>query len=361
MAGVDPYTTDDLGSPSVDRLGTHLGLKPTPQLTRLGRELAADIDVDAGGFGWWTTTPIRARILISDLAVNAQQSIAVSLVEAAVAEQRAGACLEHDTTRWRAHGEKGQGFGFPPPEHPYDDIAEVEERLAVDAELSALARSLDLAAAVAITVFDLPMNLRRADWSALRKNLATKSGAGWLENAITDAGPDGWHEWFLDLRNSITHRPRSLTLRQVKIDGVRLHLPDERHFDRLRVVSHLPAHPNLSYVEAFTSGPRAVSEYLTESSLVTLLRLRLAVTTLLETVSERLCQHWLERRANGRGQLQHAKQWRSATSSRFAGFANGSEPFDTDFMMLHPSEADRLRAAHLMDDQRPRTWGDDEA
>ena len=89
-----------------------------------------------------------------------------------------------------------------------------------------IASALDCLAGVIIGVAALPQSILKADFKQARAVLARVDGtasagakaqadfAAQLEAAIAHAGPLGWIEWTLDLRNMLVHRGHRIELGQ---------------------------------------------------------------------------------------------------------------------------------------------------
>ena len=76
-----------------------------------------------------------------------------------------------------------------------------------------------------------------------------------LESAIAAAGPHGWIDWTLDVRNMLVHRGRRIEMGQyLPITPVLLG-PDGKPAPRARRVSHVPRDPGRSDIEVFIDTP----------------------------------------------------------------------------------------------------------
>lgn len=154
------------------------------------------------------------------------------------------------------------------------------------------------------------------------------------------------------------HRPLTMALSQMYVYGADVHVSTNDPVSRATLVAHLVRSPEFSLVDAMQRTTEARDAYLTESATVTLDRAQRRVIALAEVISTRCGEHWADRRASSAVQMNHAAQWkRTEPGPRFAGFAPDTVPIEASFLMLNPTTADRMFAAHLDDTRRAGTWG----
>jgi hypothetical protein len=338
-----------------------------PRWTALEDEIFADFtEQPPYGIGWWAPDPgTSRRILISDQLHCCLDSVAGNMTDAALHWLEYLGASDQDNARL-ADAVKMTPNGpmiFPPrARHALDQLCPEFINIHQAGIIRALASALDCLAGVIIGVAALPVSILKADFDKARAKLAKINGAlnvganmqaqfaAQLEAAISAAGPQGWLDWTLDLRNMLVHRGRRLELGQfLRIEPV-LFGPDGQPAPRARHVSHLPRDPGRSDVEVFLDMPWNM--VLHEEGRRTLQGLMNSSVQLLETVATHLLDLWRWRRDHRVDLRQPTEQWKdgpSTHSTGFSGYAPGSLVLEPGLGMMHPITARRFHAAALDD------------
>src|SRR5438105_6959397 len=198
-----------------------------PNVTALGTDILADFtEQPPYGIGWWAPAPgTSRRILIADQPYCCVTSVAGNMTEAALHRIEYLDACDRDSGRFvdAVQMENGRPtMSAPRPRFPLDQLAPELIRIHYAGIIRALASALDCLAGAVIGVTALPMSILRADFGKVRAVLGKIPGtandgakkqaqfAARLEAAIAAAGPPGWLDWTLDLRNMLVHRGRRL-------------------------------------------------------------------------------------------------------------------------------------------------------
>lgn len=338
--------------------------------TSLENEILADfVEEQPYGIGWWAPNPgTSRRILIADQLACCLASVGGNITEAALhwleyldASDRDNAHLAHAVKMLPG----GPVIDPPRPCCPSEQLAPDLIRIHQAGLIRAVASALDCLAGVVIGVAALPQNILKADFKQARTVLSRIDGAASigakaqaefamrLESAIAAAGPQGWLDWTLDLRNMLVHRGRRIELGQyLPITPVLLG-PDGNSAPRAHRVSHLPRDPGRSDIEVFIDTPWNM--VLHEEGTGTLQGIMNSTGLLLEAAAEHLLDLWRWRRAHPADLGQPKEQWKLGPSNQsvgFSGYAPGSLPLEPSLGMMHPATARRFHAAALVDSTR---------
>jgi hypothetical protein len=261
----------------------------------------------------------------------------------------------------------GPALNSPRPRSVLEQLAPDLVRMHQAGLIRAIASSLDCLAGVVIGVAALPLSILKADFKQTRSVLGRIDGAvgagakaqadfaARLEAAIAAAGPQGWLDWTLDLRNMLVHRGRRIELGQYLPITPILFGPDGNRAPRARRVSHLPRDPGRSDIEVFIDTPWSM--VLHEEGTRTLQGLMNSTLILLEAAAEHMVDLWRWRRTRPSDLCQPADQWKNGPSKQstgFNGYAPGSLPLQPGMGMMHPRTARRFHAAAVDDVARPR-------
>ncbi len=348
-----------------------IGIK-LPHWACLENNVFADlVEQQPYGIGWWAPSPSTSqRILIADQLLCCLASVTRNITEAALHWLEYLDASDRDSARL-AHAVKmlpgGPVIDPPRPRCASEQLAPDLVQMHQSGLIRAIASALDCLAGVIIGVTALPQNILKADFKQARTLLAHIDGSAsagtraqadfalLLERAIADAGPHGWIEWTLDLRNMLVHRGRRIELGQyLPITPVLLG-PDGRPAPRARRVSHLPRDPGRSDIEVFVDTPWNM--VLHEEGTRTLQGLMNSTVLLLEAAAVHLLDLWRWRRDHPGDLRQPADQWRNGPSTQSTGF-NGYAPdslrLEPSMGMMHPITARRFRAAAIDDAARPQ-------
>ena len=348
-----------------------IGIK-LPHWASLESEIFSDfVEQQPYGIGWWAPDPgTSRRILIADQLSCCLASVAGNMTEAALHWLEYLDASDRDSARL-AHAVKvlpsGPVIDLPRPRSVSEQLAPDLVRMHHAGLIRAIASSLDCLAGVIIGVAALPHSILKADFKQARTVLAriddaasagAKAQADFaarLESAIVAAGPQGWLDWTLDLRNMLVHRGRRIELGQyLPITPVLLG-PDGKPAPRARRVSHLPRDPGRSDIEVFIDTPWKM--VLHEEGTRTLQGLMNSTLLLLEAAAGHLLDLWRWRRAHPGDLRQPADQWKNGPSKQstgFNGYAPGSLPLEPSMGMMHPITARRFHAAAVDDAARPQ-------
>ena len=348
-----------------------IGIK-LPHWASLESEIFSDfVEQQPYGIGWWAPDPgTSRRILIADQLSCCLASVAGNMTEAALHWLEYLDASDRDSARL-AHAVKmlpsGPVIDLPRPRSVSEQLAPDLVRMHQAGLIRAIASSLDCLAGVIIGVAALPHSILKADFKQARTVLAriddaasagAKAQADFaarLESAIVAAGPQGWLDWTLDLRNMLVHRDRRIELGQyLPITPVLLG-PDGKPAPRARRVSHLPRDPGRSDIEVFIDTPWKM--VLHEEGTRTLQGLMNRTVLLLEAAAGHLLDLWRWRRAHPGDLRQPADQWKNGPSKQstgFNGYAPGSLPLEPSMGMMHPITARRFHAAAVDDAARPQ-------
>jgi hypothetical protein len=206
----------------------------------------------------------------------------------------------------------------------------------------------------------LKADLKFARAALLRIDATANPGAGaqaalgvQLETAIVSAGPEGWLDWALDLRNMLVHRGRRLEIGQYVLRQPILLGPDGQPVPRVRRVAQLPRDPGRSDVEVFLSNPKET--VLSEEADETLIGLLGSTRVLLEAIAAHLSDLWTWRRTNATTLVQPTSQWKdgpSNVSTNFKGYKPSATSFQPGLGSMHTDTARRIHAAALDDASR---------
>jgi len=362
-----PEDADTPDSAAVAALGMAL-----PRWTALETETLADFtERPPYGVGWWAPAPgTSRRILIADQLYCCVISVAGNMTEAALHWLEYLDASDRDSERFvdTIKMENGRPtMAAPRPRSPLDQLAPELIRIHYAGIIRALASALDCLAGVIIGVTALPMNILKADFGKARTGLGKISGgandgakmqaqfAASLEASIAAAGPPGWMDWTLDLRNMLVHRGRRIEYGQFVPRTPVLYGADALPILRARRVTHLPRDPGRSDVEVFLDTPWTL--VLSEEGERTLKGLIDSTKTLLETTANNLLELWRWRRDHPAALRQPSAQWRdgrSIKSTGFNGYAPGTLELAPGMAMVHPVVARRIHSAALDDLARPQ-------
>ncbi len=343
-----------------------------PHWSSLETEILNDfVEQQPYGIGWWAPAPgTSRRILIADQLSCCLASVAGNMTEAALHWLEYLDASDRDSARF-ANAVRmlstGPVIDPPRPRSASEQLAPDFVRMHQAGLIRAIASTLDCLAGVIIGVAALPQNILKADFKQARTLLARIDGSAsagkkaqaefavLLERAIADAGPQGWLDWTLDLRNMLVHRGRRIELGQyLPITPVLLG-PDGRPAPRARRVSHLPRDPGRSDIEVFIDAPWNL--VLHEEEARTLEGVKHSAMLLLETAAGHLLDLWRWRRVHPGDLRQPADQWKNGPSEQstgFNGYAPDSLSLEPSMGMMHPTTARRFRAAAVDDAARPQ-------
>jgi hypothetical protein len=326
-------------------------------LGTLEHELRDNLDQRYLGFAAWRDQAIgeQRRILISDHLLDAVGDVSTNLVEAKVhlSSFREISHEEASKVRWRP--DLGGGFAPIMGRSPEETVRSAERGMHLAGLLRAVGSTLDCLGGAVIGLGALPVDLKkRADWNsarnALRKADKRTRELLDLDALVESAGPPGWSDWTLAMRNLYVHRPRPMQMSYVR--------PIYKASTGPRIVNYLPRTPADSFVESFVRSGSYAQTLLPEDATTTMTHVTTSVVEVAAALSTRLLQLWRDRLA-GDWLEQPAMQWgRPSATPGFDGYVK-DEPFPRERgigLMLNPVGVLRINAAALNDKARRRTW-----
>ncbi len=276
----EPYP-GDATAPSPGPAGA-LGVE-VPRWAALEQEILTDLSVESPfGIGWWAPHPgTSRRILISDQLYSCTNSVESNLREAALHWLEFLECAdrESDFMANAVSVKDGQLLVKAPRRNsPIEDITADLVRLHSAGVARALSGALDCLAGTIVGVVALPTSILKASFGGVRiifeKQSALKAPSegeqaqaafgSRLEALVAAAGPPGWLDWTLALRNMLVHRGRRTEIGQLVPREPVLLGPTGTPIPRVRVVTQLPLDPGRSDVEVFLDP--AITPVLTEDA-----------------------------------------------------------------------------------------------
>jgi hypothetical protein len=218
--------------------------------------------------------------------------------------------------------------------------------------LRALGSTLDCLGACLVGVAALPTPLVKADWNKALDVLRKRGGdpiqvtlLADIEQAAIDAGPAGWAEWLLAMRNTDVHRGRRVVTFDTTLGA---------HGEVVGFMMKLPRVPELTEVEAWVDAGGYISAYFDAPADELIANITASVHTLTENVSDLLIALWARRRNDPSLLPQPLAQWKPATQlitglGRFAGYASDSATAASDVTDIGVSDEmlRRISAAGL--------------
>jgi hypothetical protein len=341
--------------PGLLRVAGPLGLNLATSVA-LGDEIVDDLDKAVHGIGWWKAYPDldqQTRILLSDYLAACARAIPDNLVEAQVER------LEHDHAaedfrKWLSRGvTAGERSTVEPPRSPYEELATHRVQTHLAGVLRAWGSALDCVGGCIIGVVGLPSNLVKADLDTALKSLAKESPGNQvltqlqadLQQAEAAAGPAGWRDWLLGMRNTYVHRGRRSVTWSGNLEG------NEVVDFNLR----LPIAPALTEIDGVIHAGGVMAATFTAPASGILDELTKTVDRYVDEACRVLAELWLKRRANPALLAQNPKQWKQPEGlivpPAFRGFPHlvPSPSLTTSFGVSTEGER-RLRAAALRSD-----------
>lgn len=350
----EPYPpTTRPEDPPLLRLAGPLGLN-LGQSVSLGDQIYGDLDIAVNGIGWWNAYPDldrQTRILLSDYLVACARAVPDDLVEAQIERLELDHAIE-DFRQWMSRGvSAGERTTVEAPRSPYEELSVHRVRTHLAGALRAWGSALDCVGGCVVGVAGLSSNLIKADLDTALKSLRKSSPGNQLlvqlqadlEQAEANAGPAGWRDWLLGMRNTDVHRGRRTVTWSGNYDG------DEVGDFTLR----LPIQPNLTEVDAIVQAGGILGATFAAPSAGMLDELSKTVGAYVDDACAILTELWRKRRASPALLSQSAGQWKQPpgliTPSVFRGFPNLSLPASqTTSLAVSPEGERRLQAAALL-------------
>lgn len=337
------------------RLAGALGLN-LAEPTRLGDEIFADLDDTIHGIGWWKAygnVDLQTRILLSDYLVACARAVLENLIEAEVERLELDHAVE-DFRQWMSRlSDRDQPTAAGAPRSAYEELSSHRVRTHLAGALRAWGSALDCVGGCIIGVTGVPSNLIKASLSSAMADLAKQSpGCQALEEAHLDlaraeanAGPPGWRDWLLGMRNTYVHRGRRTITWNAESGG--------NEVTGFSVC--LPIQPDLTEVDAVVHAQGLLAANFTVPSADMVAKLAETVGTYTTEACGILTELWRRRRVNPDFLAQSPLQWRQPPGlirpPAFRGFPDLAEPA-TQFssIVVSPEGERRLRSAGLLHD-----------
>jgi hypothetical protein len=363
----EPYPpTVSPDGPPLLRIAGPLGLD-LEKSASLGDAIFADLDGVAHGIGWWKKYPdldTQTRILLSDYLVACARAVSDNLVEGAVELLELRHAIE-DYRNWMSRGVHGNDrTTVEAPISPYEELSNRRVRTHLTGALRAWGSALDCVGGCIIGVAGLPTDLVKADMHSALESLRKSSPGNQLltqlltslEKAETDAGPAGWRDWLLGMRNTVVHRGR----RTVTWSG---NLGEDQVIDfDLR----LPIAPDRTEIDAVVLAGGVIAGTFNAPANEMLNEFSKAVGNYVNSACALLEALWSARRADLSLLTQSPKQWKQPkgliTMPSFRGFPHlmPQASVITSYG-VSPEDDRRMRAAALRIDgndirQDPSVW-----
>jgi hypothetical protein len=353
----EPFTPEELHAGTKRSLLVRWGWV-FEDLWTLERELRENLDCRRYGFAAWLEQPLddQRRILISDHLLDAVNDVSTNLVEAKIHLSSFRALSNEAATRVKWRPDLGGGFQPRLSESPHEALKSAERSAHLTGLLRALGSTLDCLGTAVVGLAALPVNLKRSDWAQARKALRKAGGPTQelldLDALVESAGPPGWSDWTLQMRNRYVHRPRPMQLSYLR--------PIYQPSAGPRIVGYLPSTPSDSWVESFARAGSAPSSILPEDATTTMAHVTTSVVAVTSTLSARLLALW-RARLECDWLVQPEVQWRKPSAPpSFEGYVKDERmPRGRGMsMMLNPIGTLRMEAAALLEKQRRKVWRD---
>lgn len=173
-----------------------------------------------------------------------------------------------------------------------------------------------------------------------------------IRDAIDTAGPSGWLEWLLNMRNMYVHRARAMNTRTTQQAGGPIYLSPTTAYLPATLVGLLPRFPTHSDVQIVRGTNSLWDAYIRENCEETLTGMLESMDYLVSTVCRTLLEFWHRRKDNPVIIEQpFDKQWPSdedPSQDAFAGYATQPLSIQADYYVMHPQTAWRYQAAAIM-------------
>jgi hypothetical protein len=309
------------GNERTAALRAALGLN-SPELDSFLEMLEADLIADAWGFKQLAELEGEMRALVSDQLLSAAYGIQDALADASAARREVHECTGVN------------GIPFPRAEDSLNDMLRgLTLQRAVAGFFDAVGTALDCLAGVLVVVTRSPLSVQRADFGRLRGLNPDANPTGFpaqipdiqrqlwhkrseaLAAAEQEAGPDGWLEWSLEMRNALTHRRRVTNILLPRATSTRLVLPHTAH----RYDYYLRRRPWLPEIEGLVAADDLLDSILDEPAEQTIDGLHGSLITFSESLIAFARQHW----ANEGDLVAPVESWRLQPGPEidFAGIA----------------------------------------
>jgi hypothetical protein len=302
-SSVDPSTAND------HRLNDGLRLGIAAIIT-LGDLLRDDLDTSNYGIGWWASYPAldhKVRIFISDYLLAAARDITTNLLEAYAYRLEFDHALA-DFKEYVKRGIRKHTAIIPPPRGQYDDLSHFRVSAHLVGMLRAFGSALDCLGACIVGVAGLPTGIVKTSLHQAKESLGTRRNdskrLGRLYDDLmqceADAGPEGWINWLISMRNTVVHRARRVVTFSV----------NRGDNDQVDLALLLPRSPDLTEVEAWIHAGGQVASHFEVPADEFLASLAGCVHSYIDAAAKLLTTLWAERRADPSLITQSPRQWK---------------------------------------------------
>lgn len=272
-----------------------------------------------------------------------------NLVEARIERLELDHAVE-DFRAWFARSiTPGRRMVMKPPRGAFDELTVRRVNTHLAGMLRAWGTALDCIAGCTVAVAGLPTDLKRADTKTAREALAKASATharlatlqADLEQAEMAAGPAGWREWLLGMRNTYVHRGRRTATWSGNVD----------HTGLTGFSLQLAVSPDLTEVEAVVHAGGQIASTFKAPAADMFDRLAQTVNAFAAEAARILLTLWYERRDDPTLIEQSPRQWKQPTGiiapvPQFRGFPDLTEPRQpVTSLDVGEEAATRLRAA----------------
>lgn len=339
------------------------------KMHQLAKLVASDLDPTDFGIGWWASgsLDLHRRILIGDYLISVSRAVQTNMTEARLH------LLEADDAWIRLSGNirtalRTSGMPIDKPISPADELWFYLGPLHATGAIRALASAMDCLAGVIVGTVGLPVNIVRADWSDLEK-IAARTNSGLLSeqmsvtttalDAVGSAGPSGWLDWLLDMRNMLVHRGRRLVTYNIRDLGAgNLIVAVPSPIDAVVADYLLPSDPQSTDADVWRLlGPD--QSLLTEPAGLTIAECVRSVKAVIESVAGAATELWAARKLAPTLIEQPERQWPTvvaASSTSFRGYSPGASPVIAGTFSTGPESVDRLVAAGVTGNNKRIVW-----
>ena len=364
------YTKEELspdagGSRVADRLGVDL-----QRVDQLVAAIYADLDEEKYGVGWWIDFgSAKRRIVVSDYLHQSVAAIGRNLLEARLHQLEAESAWDA-SEEWfkRALLDAPQGDLLAPPKNAEEELRGTFGDIHAGGFFRAIGSALDCIAAAVVGVAGLPRKMFRVQWKAVLDDLSTLAEVDdprreFAEAVIArkdSAGPKGWTEWAIEMRNMLVHRGRRVNINFVLPTSSIVYLPGGMAYKPHRVVPMFQRDPGLSEIEVMHLKGKVTDVVVSEPAEETATGVFESALFFANEFSALALELWERRRQDPTLVEQPLqKQWpevREEDPTSFDGYDPrniGTEHLNT--IMVNPQEGKRITAGLATDDLRP-TW-----
>jgi len=342
-----------------------LGQFAVPHANLRALEERLDADFTVGDYGYAQLadlTDVRLRAVVSDQVLRTAHAVADNLLAACMYRERLDELA-------------GGGRVLP---RGQDAVTVLRESTAIDGALASffgsLPSALDCLAGVAIGVCRLPRSITKADVADLNPLSATAHASGtaaqqatWADLATLvsrerNAGPTGWFDWLMAMRNLLTHRARQqrILLQQTIASGeaqlaVVTDTPSDVT-DTWRFDLHLRKRPSLSDMQDFTLPGAMSNLWIAEPATDTVPGVLMLAGGLVDAVAGRLLVVWEQAAASPADFPAPLSKWtlEPEPGPSFDGMSGVASAFRPAGGVAHGQLQRRLDlAARVLRDTRP--------